>query len=138
VTTQEHEAERSTNEEKDTLHGTVVLKRLIGPWAGSDRIVAADRYFASVQASILLKQLGLRFIGAIKTATRGFSMKALQARELSARGDCVTYVCESGNGNPELMALLWLDRECRCFIAPASSAIEGESYSRVRWRQRLM
>jgi Transposase IS4 len=54
VTTQEHEAERSTNEEKGMLHGTVVLKRLLGPWEGSDRIVAADSYFSSVQAAILL------------------------------------------------------------------------------------
>jgi hypothetical protein len=136
VTTQEHEAERSRKEEKGMIHGTVVLKLLVGLCAGSDKSVAADSYFASVQAAILLKQLWLRFIGDIKTATRGFPMKALQARELCARGDSVTCLWERGNGNPELMALLWLDRERRYFKTSSSSAIEGEqSYSRVRWRQ---
>jgi hypothetical protein len=29
----------------------------------------------------------------------------------------------------------WLDRERRYFVATACSAIDGEPYSRIRWRQ---
>ena len=38
----------------------------------------ADSYFASVQAALRLKAMGLRFIGTVKTATRGFPMHYLQ------------------------------------------------------------
>jgi hypothetical protein len=34
-----------------------------------------------------------------------------------------------------MMALLWLDRDRRFFIATASSTLEGFPYSRTRWRQ---
>jgi hypothetical protein len=51
------------------LHGTAVLKYLVLPWARTDRIVCANSYFASVGTLKELKRIGLRFIGAVKTAT---------------------------------------------------------------------
>jgi hypothetical protein len=33
------------------------------------------------------------------------------------------------------MAMSWLDRERRYFVATACSAVEGEPYSRIRWHQ---
>ena len=40
------------------LHGTLVLKELVMPWAMTDRIVCADSFFASVGAAVELKRLG--------------------------------------------------------------------------------
>ena len=58
------------NENGDFLHGCNVLVELVRPWANTDRVVCADSYFASVQAALRLKKMGLRFIGTVKTATR--------------------------------------------------------------------
>jgi hypothetical protein len=35
----------------DVLHGMCVLSSLVSPWAGTNRIVCADPYFASVQGA---------------------------------------------------------------------------------------
>jgi Transposase IS4 len=140
VTTTEHERARRTGDE-GLLHGTAVLQRIVGPWAGTGRIVTADSYFSSVQAAVHLKNvLGLRLIGVVKTATRGFRMKLLQAIELSSRGDYVSFVSSASPGErsdlqPGLMAVLWLDRERQYFISSTSSCREGASYTRTSWRK---
>jgi len=72
-------------EESQVLHGTAVLQRLVGPWAGSDRIRCADSYFSSVEAALALKGMGLRLIGVVKTAHRRFP-KALWGKP-PVRGD---------------------------------------------------
>ena len=58
--------------ETSLLHGTNVLSNVVSPWFGSHRIVCADSYFASVGTAKGLYKNGLRFIGVIKTATKGF------------------------------------------------------------------
>ena len=51
------------------LHGTVVLKKLVRPWANTgDRLVIADSYFLSVGAAEEMEKMGFGFIGVIKTA----------------------------------------------------------------------
>ena len=50
------------------------------------RVFSADSYFALVQACDDLKKRGLRFIGVVKTATRGFFMVKLSEIELARRG----------------------------------------------------
>jgi hypothetical protein len=53
-------------------NGTSMLKYLVLPWARTDKIVCVNSYFASVGTLKELKQIGLRFIGVVKTATRQF------------------------------------------------------------------
>ena len=38
-------------------------------------------------------------------------------------------------GVPWIMALVWVDRDCRYFVSTASSLKEGKEYSRHQWRQ---
>ena len=121
--------------ETQLLHGTTVLQRLVGLWAGTDRIVCADSYFASVEAALSLKASGLRFIGVAKTAHRRLPMAPLAALQLSARGDWVLMVHPSPSGPPELMAVLWADRDRRYFVASAGSSRAGAPCERLRWRQ---
>jgi hypothetical protein len=128
-------AEDEPETDPSVLHGTSVLSYLVSPWTGTDRIVCADSYFASVQAAEHLLSMGLRFIGVVKTASRKFPIKALGSIEMSERGERHTFVHKDADGRPKILAMSWLDRERRYFVATAYSAAEGEPYRRVRWRQ---
>ena len=52
--------------EGDTNHGTAVLRRLTEPWTGTNRLICADSYFASVETAKWLNSHGLRFPGVVK------------------------------------------------------------------------
>ena len=122
-------------DDKGLNHGAKIIKSLVAPWTGSDRIVGADSYFASVGTALELKRIGLRFIGVVKTATKRFPMKHLSGLELRDRGDCVGLVSKGVDGQPSLLPFVWMDRNRRYFIATGSSLQAGKTYSRKRWRQ---
>jgi hypothetical protein len=62
-------------------------------------------------------------------------MRHLSEKVLSARGDRTSMVMRHANGNTKMMAVVWMDRYLRYFIATASSTREGDPYSPTRWRQ---
>jgi hypothetical protein len=66
------EKEQFGNNDESLLHCTNVLKHVVSPWFRSNWIVCANSYFASVGAAKELFRNGLRFIGVVKTATRGY------------------------------------------------------------------
>jgi Transposase IS4 len=70
VTTPLDRKESELESDGDLLHGTAVLSRHFSPWAGSGRIVKADSYFSSVEAALHLRDLGMKYVGVVKTATR--------------------------------------------------------------------
>jgi hypothetical protein len=109
--------------ETSLLHGTNVLKQVVSPWFGSNRIVCADSYFASVRVTEELFRNGLRFIGVVKTATRGFPKAFLSSVELANRGDFLALkrVPADNESKPALGAFVWMDRERRYFISSAGS-----------------
>ena len=79
---------------------------------------------------------GLRFIGVVKTATKGFPKIYLTNVELHPRGDFLALASDpSSNEEPRMAAFVWMDRERRYVIATAGSLAEGTPYSRCRWRQ---
>ncbi|KAI2514170.1 Transposase IS4 [Fragilaria crotonensis] len=123
--------------ETSLLHGTNVLLNVVSPWFGSHRIVCADSYFASVGAANELYKHGLRFIGVVKTATKGFPKSYLSGVELERRGDfrALTTAMPANVGDPQLASFVWMDRERRYFIATAGSLQAGTPYTRCRWRQ---
>ena len=133
VTTQEEAARRMY--EGEHQHGTAVLRRLVAPWAGSERVVCADSYYASVCTAETLQRMGLKFIGVIKTATTKYPMSHLSVQELSERGQHVCMIRKDENNSPSMMAVLWLDRERRYFISTTSTVLDGLPYERIRWRQ---
>jgi hypothetical protein len=73
--------------------------------------------------------MGLKFIGVVKTATRMYPMKHLSTRELSERGQRVSLVAKDFQGIVQMMAVMWLDRNRRFFIATASTTLEGRPSS---------
>ncbi|KAI2490544.1 Transposase IS4 [Fragilaria crotonensis] len=121
--------------ESSLLHGTNVLKQVVSPWFGSNRIVCADSYFASVGAAEELFRNGLRFIGVVKTATRGFPKTFLSSVELESRGDFLALKRLASDNKPSLGAFVWMDRERRYFISTAGTLEAGTPYVRLRWRQ---
>ena len=126
--------ERMAAEDPGGLHGTRVMKELVAPWEHSGRVVAADSYFASVPCALALHEMGLRFIGVVKTATREFPMRYLSTVELPQKGDYKGVVNIDDNGY-KLLAFVWVDRERRYFISNCSSISPGAPYTRKRWRQ---
>ena len=121
----------------DFLHGCNVLVELARPWANTDRVVVADSYFASVQAALRLKAMGLRFIGTVKTATRGFPMHYLQRVLLpGGKGDHKALLHTDPESGNALLAYVWADRDRRYFISTCSSCTPGRQIQRKRWRQR--
>jgi len=135
VTTAEHRQDTGTGHEDDLPHGTTVLKKLVAPWAGTKRVVCADSYFASVTAAEQLLGMGLRFIGVVKTATRGYPMSTLSVLPLEERGEHISYTHKTADGVADMLAVLWVDRERRYFISTASCTLPGRPCDRVRWRQ---
>jgi hypothetical protein len=124
------------NNESSLLHGTQVLKTVVSPWFGLNRIVCADSYFASVGAAKELYRNGLRFIGVVKTATKGYPKAFLTSVELNQRGDFFALASDSADElDPAMAAFVWMDRERRYFIATAGALSEGTPYTRCRWRQ---
>ena len=129
------ENERLAHEDASGLHGTRVLKELVDPWKHTGRLVVADSYFASVPCALALKEMGLRFIGVVKTATREFPFRYLSTVELANKGDYKGVVHIDENTNYKLLSFVWVDRERRYFISNCSSLLPGLPYSRTRWRQ---
>ena len=96
----------------------------------------ADSYFASVQAAKALFNMGLRFIGTVKTATKGFPMHFLQRVLLpGGKGDHKALLARDETGM-NMIAMVWADRDRRYFIATCSSTSPGNTIQRRRWRQR--
>jgi len=91
MTSAEHQRATGTDNDDGLPHGATFLKRLVAPWAGTQRVVRADAYFASVAAANQLLTMGLRFIRVVKTETRGYPMEALSTLEVDTLGDNDTY-----------------------------------------------
>ena len=94
------------------LHGCNILCELVQPWANTDSVVVADLYFASVSAAIRLKEIGLRFIGVVKTATKEFPMACLGSTELHlGKGDLKGIISMDETTGTQLLAHVWVDHD---------------------------
>ena len=64
-----------------------------------------------------------------------FPMSYLSNLELVQCGDYKGLVARGTDGPPTMMSFVWMDRDCRYFIASASSLDSGNLYSHNRWCQ---
>ena len=138
VKTAEEENASAVTEDDGNNHGTNVLKFLVEPWVRTDCCECADSYFASINAVTVLRMMGLRFIGVVKTATKKFPMSYLSNLELVQCGDYKGLVARGTDGQPTMLSFVWMDRDRRYFIASTSSLDSGNPYSQNRWRQVLL
>ena len=118
------------------LHGCNVLYELVKPFANTDAVVVADSYFSSVSAAIRLKEIGLRFIGVVKTATKEYPMQFLGSVPLpGGKGSRKGLLTTDERTGTQLLAFVWVDRDRRYFISTCSSLEEGTQICRTRWTQ---
>ncbi len=107
------------------------------PWGNKDRVVVADSYFASVSACTRLFEIGLRFIGVAKTATKQFPMSYLGSLPLpGGKGSRKGLVSTDEQTGCQLMSFVWVDSDRRYFISSDLSLCVGTPAARNRWTQR--
>lgn len=124
-------------EAEATNYGTEVALDLCAPWTGTSRVVVGDSFFSSVETAKKMYRNGLRYIGVVKTASRGFPMSFLSTQPMCGRGShktTVSKISDDSENRFEMMALCWVDRNRRYFISTASTSRPGPVQQRVRWR----
>ncbi len=97
--------------------------------------MCADLYFASVGTLKELKQIGLRFIGVVKTATQQFPQSYLANLEMRVWGKRREVITRDENSAPLMLAFCWMDQDRRNFISSTLSLQPGRAYSRFHWQQ---
>ena len=135
VKTAEEENASAVTDDDGNNHGTNVLKFLVEPWVRMDHCVCAESYFTSVNAVTVMRTMGLCFIGVVKMATKKFPMSYLSNLELVQSGDYKGLVARGTNRQPTMLSFIWMDWDCRYFVASVSSLDSGIPYSQNRWRQ---
>ena len=110
------------------------MKQLFAPWRNNGRVVCADSYFASVPCAIAMRDMGLRFIGVVKTATNKYPQHYLSTFELPEKGDYKVVLNIKPTTGYTLLAFVWVDREPRYFISNYCSLSQGLPYTRIRCR----
>ena len=111
--------------------------QLVAPWAntGVVQTILGDSAFASVQTCDVTKANGLRFIGPVKTAHKGFCMKYLSELELGGRGQYHGLYTIDEDQKLDKFGFVWMDRNRMQFISNTSSLYLGDAFSRKRLRQ---
>ena len=106
VKTAEEENASVVTDDGGNNHGTNVLKFLVEPWIRTDRCVCVDSHFASVNAVTVMRMMGLRFIGVVKTATKKFPMSYLSNLDLVQHGDYKGLVARGTDGQPTMLLFI--------------------------------
>ena len=135
VKTAEEDNDSAGTDDDSDNHGTDVLKFLVEPWVRMDYCVCADSYFTSVNAVTVMRMMGLRFIGMVKTATKKFLMSYLSNLLLVQHGDNKGLVARGTDGQPTMLSFVWMNQDRPYFVASASLLDSGILYSQNRWRQ---
>ena len=135
VKTAEEENASAVTDDDGNNDGTNVLKFLVEPWDRTDSCVCTDSYFTSINAVTVMRTMGLHLIEVVKTATKKFPMSYLSNLELVQHGDYKGLVARGTDGQPTMLSFIWMDWECRYFVASVSSLDSGIPYSHYRWRQ---
>ena len=133
VKSDEREEKRDKNE--FMTHGASITRQLVEPWKNTNRIVCGDSYFASVNTVKQLYDIGLRFIGVVKTAHRHFPAQYLGSVTMEDRGKWFSMVHHGTDGNCDIGALLRVNRERRHFVTSAGTTIPSINIYRERWRK---
>ena len=78
--------------------------------------MCADSYFASVPCAIAMRDMGLRFIGLLKTARKKYPQHYLSIVDLPEKGDYKNVLNIEPTTGYTLLAFVWVDQERRYFI----------------------
>ena len=121
--------------DNDMNSNTALVCRLVQSWAGSERIVCGDSFFASVTTAEELQTRGLKFIGVVKTAHRKYPMEYLSNLPIAGRFQHRSMVRKNDQDNVTMAAIVWADRDRRYFISTACDTNASETSTRAKWRE---
>ena len=108
---------------------TACTLRLVKNWKGTNRVVVGDSWFASLKCARALKdELGLYFLGMVKTNHGGFPKKWLQDECGQTRGDWCSAVTAEG----DVYAVGWYDKCVKTLVATCSTTLEGQPAHKKR------
>lgn len=115
--------------------GTAFALRATKQYQGSGRVVVGDSAFASVPTAIGLFQVGLFFIGLVKTAHKYFPIKFLKMVAMGDRGSSAT--CLTAKDGVSLIGHVWKDwgkngKDRKAFISTCGTSLPGKPAVRPR------
>ena len=124
--------------------GTAITLQLTQGYFGSSRVVHADSAFSSVKTLEALKIHGLRFMGIVKTATKGYPKRLLTmwaAGELEGmkpnRGDHILLEATTVRAG-QFYACGWADKKPKFIISNCGSTNPGQPSIRPRHRREVV
>ena len=91
--------------------------------------------FAAIASLLLWMRAILRFIGPVKTSTKGFCKEYLQQLELHNRGEYFGVYAVDNDGKLDKFGFTWMDCNRMQFVSNTSSTYLGNPFVRSRLRQ---
>ena len=111
----------------------MAVKQLTQLWYGMKWIAVGDSAFASVAMAMETKELGLSFVGCVKTATRLFPHKTLKEVPLpGGHGDFFGMM--TLDKGVELLAFTWCNCNCHLFISTAGLLAKADKQEWFHYR----
>ena len=81
-----------------------------------------------------MRDMGLQFIGVVKTETKQYPQHYLLTVELPEKGDYKGVLNIEPTTGYKFLAFVWVDQECRYFISNCCSIFQGLPYTKIRYR----
>ena len=110
---------------------TACTMRLFEPWFGTDRVAAADSWFAGVKTTWAMLDNGLHFIGDVKTNSSLFCKEALVDATAEASGAWATYSSMLKISNGKELPIYSVSHRrgasTHTFIATCGTTLRGSS-----------
>ena len=110
---------------------TACTMRLFKPWFGTQRVVAADSWFAGVKTAWAMLDNGLHFIGDVKTNSSLFCKDALVAATAQETGAWATYSTMLTTSNGKEVPIYSVSHRrgeaTHTFIASCGTTLRGSS-----------
>ena len=125
--------DKSPHDGVELGHTTSTSLRLVKPWHGSQRVVAADSWFASVKTAEAFANKGLFFVGDVKTATRRFCGGELEAATGPESGAWATFTSELHLGGAKIMPIFSVSHRrgesVHKFISTCGTTLRGAAHT---------
>ncbi len=130
-----YESEEKRDKNEFLTHTSSITRQLVEPWKNTNRIVCGDSYFAFVNTVKQLYDIGLRFIGVVKTAHCHFLAQYLGSVIMEGREKWFSVVHHGSDRNCDIGTFLWVDRERRYFVTSVGTTLPGTNIYREKWRK---
>jgi hypothetical protein len=117
-----------TNHLTKQAHTAVVL-RLTTHYHGSNRVIIGDSAFSSVGTCMALLQIGLHYMGIVKTCHKLYPLKYLKMWEdqlKPIKGDYITLNSSINVDSRQIFAIAWKPtKNVRFYISTCSTSLQG-------------